>query len=179
MIKPIETIDMTELVDVRFVYELASPASNAPSKSALNQLVGYVDSNGQLYRIDRYGNLHKRTVTNANDQRKCYRVRIDGELFTIAIPQHKVDAAFKLKPAAKKQPMSSDDSSVGTWGYILYDAYDNVEETEVGYASENEALEAAQKEIKGYLEDSYDGYTAVVFRTTGKTVSATTKFSYE
>lgn len=181
MIKSIETITMSELVDVRHVYELASPASNAPSNSALALIKGYVDRNGQLYRIDRQGNLIKRTVTNDNDYRKCYRLRINDELFTIAIPQHKVDAAFQAKNPGTNRSLTATDrpEPTYTWGYILYDTVGDVEETVVGFATEQNALVAVQNEIKIYFESGFIDYTGVVFQTTGKIVSASPKFNYE
>lgn len=176
MIKPIENIPLSELVDVRHVYELATPGKYAPPKSVLKQIEGYVDRNGQLYRVDRHGNLIKRTITNDNDQSKCYRLQIDGWMFSIAIPQHKVDAAFQAKGVT---PVNNQPKTTHNWGYILYDYNGNVEHTGVGFATEQNALAAVQVEIKGYLEAGFADYTGVVFQITGKTVTASTKFKYE
>nr|DAS17587.1 MAG TPA: hypothetical protein [Caudoviricetes sp.] len=176
MVKPIENIPLSELVDVRHVYELATPDKYAPSKSVLKQIEGYVDRNGQLYRVDRHGNLIKRTITNDNDHSKCYRLRIDGWMFSIAIPQHKVDAAFQAKGVT---PVNNQPETTHNWGYILYTSDDEALEPEFGYATEQDALEAVQKEIQTEFNNGYVGYTGIVFQTTGKTVTATTKFNYE
>lgn len=178
MIKPVETIPLSELVDVRYVYELATPSHNAPSKSTLRQIKGYVDRDGQLYRVDRHGNFHKRTVTNSTDGRKTYRFCIDGELFTIAILQHKVDAAFRAK-GSSIPASSAEQTTSAKWGYILIDSDGDIEVANASFDSERDALAAVQEEIQDKLMDGFPDYTGNVFKTTGKTVTVAPRFNYE
>ena len=166
-IQPINSSDLIELTNKnlkRFV-SIDSVGHYAPSSSAVLRLSGYIDRAGNLYYENRFGVLVKRTAVNVNDNKKSFRVCIQGEKFYISIRMVDVNAYFSAKD--NTQPTNSE------YGYIVFNSSKDPEEIRQGFKTLDEALKELRESLEYWDELSFTG---LVFQAAGK---MTQKIAYD
>lgn len=127
----------------------------APSVRSVELFEGWIDADGNLYRETSEGEFVKRTATNVNDERKSYRLCIDGEKFYISID---VDAA-REEFAKLVKPKSAPE-----FAYAIYDEDDGAVEVCSKFASHDDALSELTESIDCY---NCTGFYGVVYQVCG------------
>ena len=166
-IQPINSSDFIELTNKnleRFV-SIDSVGHYAPSSSAVSQISGYIDRAGNLYYKNRFGLPVKRTAVNVNDNKKSFRLCIQGERFYIGIIMEAVNAYFSAKD--NPQPTNSE------YGYIVLNSSKEPEEIGQGFKTHDEALKELRESLEYWDELSFTG---LVFQAAGK---MTQKIAYD
>ena len=166
-IQPIYPSDLIELTNKnlkRFV-SIDSVGHYAPSSSAVSQISGYIDCAGNLYYENRFGEMVKRTAVNVNDNKKSFRLCIQGEKFYISIRMVDVNAYFSAKD--NPQPTNSE------YGYIVLNSSKEPEEIGQGFKTHDEALKELRESLEYWDELSYTG---LVFQAVG---TLTQKLTYD
>lgn len=103
--------------NVNQLITVLSSGKNIPSNSAKAKIRGWVDNTGNMYYLDRYGNIAKRVATNVSDTRKTYRITVEGERFYISIDMNVVKELFDRR---YKNTVSHE------YGFIITDDAGNI-----------------------------------------------------